>query len=129
MVKLVGQVHQIQAANSSGQLAWMFCLNDTTGKVVLHKPQLNVAAIAIETVEERIAREDVEDLDPPTLTPPPWKDNIYMRVIGKVLTTKGPLPEVEVTVMQPITDFNELTVHGLQCIYEHCVVVNNKKLN
>ena len=112
-VKLVGRVTKMQ----SGKSEWRFRLTDGSGTIVLRNPELQLRPI--ESVEERIAREESEDLDEIPVSPPPWEDDIYMRVFGKVEVDDGK-KNIEVIQMHPITDFNEVTLHSLECIYAHC---------
>jgi hypothetical protein len=109
----VGRVSKIQG---KGKLDWWFELNDCTGTTLLRKIALKFTPI--ESVEERIAREESEDLDDLPVNPPPWDDNIYMRVFGKVKVEGDGVHCINVINMQPITNFNEITTHSLECIYE-----------
>ena len=116
LVKLVGRVSQTTRADAD---AWWFHLTDGTGSVLLRKVELNFKPI--ESVEERIAREESEDLEDPPLSSPPWDDGIYMRVLGKLGGE-----HIDVIQMRPVTNFNEVTTHNLECIYQHCLLTRTQ---
>ena len=118
-VKLVGRVTYI--GSNEARSAWKFILNDSTGVIALLKTHIVTQAIL--SMEERIAREETEDLEMPPLPRPPWEDDTYMCVLGKLIS----LEEVNVTNMRPITDFNEVTMHNLQCIFDHCCLTKTKE--
>jgi hypothetical protein len=121
LVRMVGRITRL----TNDINGWRFALNDATGDMILHV--LKIVSCPIESVEERIAREELEDLDPLTMPTPPWGNGVYMDVIGKPRGVGERVQEVDVTHMRPITDFNELTLHALQCIHEHCCLTQTEQ--
>ena len=52
------------------------------------------------------------------------RQGAYVRVIGQVRTYQDTL-HILAHDVRPVTDFNEITHHFLECIYRHC---QNKKV-
>lgn len=48
-----------------------------------------------------------------------WRENMYVRVIGNLRVFQNG-PSVVGFTLIPLTDFNELTFHFLECIHTHC---------
>jgi len=51
------------------------------------------------------------------------KEHMYVRVVGRLNVFKGQKSVTGFTLM-PITDFNEITMHFVECIFSHLVGVN-----
>ena len=112
LVKVIGQITPL----ASSPTAWNFELTDRTQTVCLRKNV--IVSHPVPRVEDRILREIDENLPPPNMPSPPWPNDTYMVVVGKVTDTL----EIEVCSMRRMTDFNELTMHYLECIYHHCAL-------
>ena len=89
-------------------------LSDRTGMITLKK----VVNVSIPDRAERIAREEQEHLtyNSPDIMPYISK---YVCIIGLVVRTGHDL-YVDVLNIRAVTDFNEITAHALQCIFEFC---------
>jgi hypothetical protein len=112
---LVGRLTFVPGSTTS----WLFDLDDSTG--VLRVSRNRVITRVVDSVEERIKQESNElsnvqyDIGKPS-----WEDGEYHRVWG--MMTAGVFEAVEI---RPLQDMNELTMHMLECIYQHCRM--NKK--
>lgn len=112
---LVGTLTFVPGSTTS----WLFDLGDTTG---ILRGSLNcMTNRVVEDLEERIRQESnqAEEYD---VGPPPWTDARYYRVWG--MMTGGVF---EALGMRPLSDMNELTMHMLECVYEHCVNKSDKQ--
>lgn len=112
LVKLVGKINYVSDTESTRY--WVFDFNDATGHIRIQKKMC--VTYAINSLEDRIIREEDEKLKPFPLPLPPWNDNTYMVVIGEMNTDV-----VDIVDMRPVTDFNELTMHNLECVYQYCL--------
>jgi len=117
LVKVIGQITPLE----SSPTAWNFDLTDGTQTVRLRKNV--IVSHPVPCLEDRILRELDEKLPPLNMPSPPWTNDTYMVVVGNVTETL----EIEVCSMRRITDFNELTMHYLECIYQHCALKESLK--
>jgi hypothetical protein len=119
VVMLVGRLTFVPGS----RVSWLFDLDDSTG--VVRGSRNCVTTRVVDDVEERIRQESNKMLDLDLqIGPPPWKDGQYHCVAGMV-SADGTL---EATHIRPLHDMNELTMHLLECIHQHCVLnkLNNK---
>ena len=100
-----------------GTNSWMFEINDTTGSLSASK--VCVTTHVVESVEERIKEESTERLEPAVdIGVPTWEDGAYHRVFGSMNFS---VDMFEIEHIQPVVDKNEITMHLLECIYQHCL--------
>ena len=110
LVTLVGQLSAVSHSATTINCG----LSDRTGIVTLKK----AVNVSIPDREERIAREEVEHLTYASPDIMPYIEK-YVCIIGCVVSTGTDL-YVEVLNIRAVTDFNEITAHALQCIFEYC---------
>lgn len=124
MVTLIGKMTHRESNIS----AWCFDINDGTGVVEASKNI--VVNRVINSVEERVARESIEHLIVARDCGPPdgWVDDIYYRVVG-VFNSKSTC--IDIDHIRPVTNMNELTMHFIECVYQHAQITkrNKEKLN
>ncbi|XP_057516570.1 replication protein A 32 kDa subunit A-like [Amaranthus tricolor] len=51
------------------------------------------------------------------------EDGMYVRLVGHLKSSRG-TAEIVVFNLRPVTDFNEITLHQVECIHQH--LLNNK---
>ncbi len=101
-----------------GTISWLpnqqLSLSDATGVVQL----TSMDAPPIASVEERVVREACEELQPLSESEHACADGTYVSVVAAVDSAGG----LSVVSMRPVTDFNEVTAHALECIHQHLVL-------
>lgn len=110
-VTLVGRITTI---NLTSATSGTFTFTDNTGLVTLKK----MVNMSFPDVDERVMREEAEHLTYASVDILPYLDR-YVCVVGFLTITDHGLT-VEVTNIRAVNDFNEVTAHALQCIYEYC---------
>lgn len=114
--KLIGVLEYVSRKQSS----WLFTLRDSSGTANLIKNV--IVTRRIESQEERIKRETNEFLEIVSDIPEPKYDyGKYHRIFGNYNPERKMF---EVDSIQLVDDFNEITTHGLECIWQH--IQNNK---
>lgn len=109
LVALVGQLRTIHTPTSE---YWEAYFSDNTGLITVKTLRLHTTA----DVSERIHRESAEVLE--DAHPLAAYDDRYVSII---------LRDTIIQNIRLVTDFNEITAHNLQCIYEHCVREHGNK--
>lgn len=118
MFKLIGILEYVSTQQSS----WLFQLGDSTGQVDMVKDV--IVSRRIESQEERIRREMDEFLEIVSEVPEPKYDyGKYHRIFGNYNPERKLF---EVTSIQLVEDFNEITTHNLECIWQH--IQSNKSI-
>lgn len=116
--KLIGVLEYVSTQESS----WLFRLGDSTGSLNLTKDV--IVSRRIESQEERIRRETDEFLEIVSDIPEPKYDyGKYHRIFGNYNPERKLF---EVTSIQLVDNFNEITTHGLECIWQH--IQSNKSI-
>ena len=118
LFKLIGVLEYVSTQKSS----WLFRLEDSTGSVNLVKNV--IVSRRIESQEERIKRESDEFLEiVPDIPEPKYDYGKYHRIFGNY-NPERKLFEVE--SIQIVDDFNEITTHNLECIWQF--IQSNKSI-
>jgi hypothetical protein len=92
--------------------SWSFELNDSTGR--LRVLRICVTTRVVNDVNERLQQESNPGEVVHDVGIPPWEDGKYHHIVG--VMTGGVFEAVEI---RAVHDMNELTVHMLQCVYQH----------